>query len=134
MVRKRHFHVFRCALHFAGLIHVSPCLFFFLSVKARTAQLAKIKWFISVAFYVLQVSVAWALHSCDLSPGLLVYVHMGVGIFLCVLVHMCTQRPEVAVVSFLIALVSIFCPKPGSFRKGKTCCLLISFLRPLCGL
>lgn len=29
----------------------------FLSVKARTAQLAKIKWFISVAFYILQVSV-----------------------------------------------------------------------------
>uniref|UniRef100_G1SW63 Guided entry of tail-anchored proteins factor 1 n=1 Tax=Oryctolagus cuniculus TaxID=9986 RepID=G1SW63_RABIT len=28
-------------------------------VKARTAQLAKIKWVISVAFYVLQVSVLW---------------------------------------------------------------------------
>ncbi|EDL76665.1 tryptophan rich basic protein, isoform CRA_e [Rattus norvegicus] len=37
-------------------------------VKARTAQLAKIKWFISVAFYVLQVSVAWSLHSCGSFP------------------------------------------------------------------
>lgn len=32
---------------------------FFLSVKARTAQLAKIKWVISVAFYILQVSALW---------------------------------------------------------------------------
>uniref|UniRef100_A0A8C3WGU4 Guided entry of tail-anchored proteins factor 1 n=1 Tax=Catagonus wagneri TaxID=51154 RepID=A0A8C3WGU4_9CETA len=30
-------------------------------VKARTAQLAKIKWMISVAFYILQVSV-WLCH------------------------------------------------------------------------
>lgn len=32
-------------------------ILFFLSVKARTAQLAKIKWVISVVFYILQVSV-----------------------------------------------------------------------------
>lgn len=65
-------------------------VFVFLSVKARTAQLAKIKWFISVAFYILQVSVTWALHSCDFFfLCLLVYVYMYVGIFLCVLVYIC---------------------------------------------
>ncbi|KAB1283703.1 Tail-anchored protein insertion receptor WRB [Camelus dromedarius] len=39
----------------------------FLSVKARTAQLAKIKWVISVAFYILQatlmVSLIWKYYS-----------------------------------------------------------------------
>lgn len=30
--------------------------FFLLTVKARTAQLAKIKWVINIVFYILQVS------------------------------------------------------------------------------
>lgn len=51
---------------------------FFLSVKARTAQLAKIKWFISVAFYILQVS-AWCrrgLDGCLFPPSACVRVHV----------------------------------------------------------
>ena len=53
---KYHLCVFEYFPFFPGLmIMISFC--FFLSVKARTAQLAKIKWVISVAFYILQVSV-----------------------------------------------------------------------------
>lgn len=63
-------------------------------MKARTAQLAKIKWFISVAFYILQVSVASVRHSCDPFPlCLLVYVHMCVGIVPCVYVHVYSHFP-----------------------------------------
>eukprot|EP00072_Mus_musculus_P047321 XP_006523154.1 PREDICTED: tail-anchored protein insertion receptor WRB isoform X2 [Mus musculus] len=40
-------------------------------VKARTAQLAKIKWFISVAFYILQrlIHKASGIHPALLSPS-----------------------------------------------------------------
>uniref|UniRef100_A0A9L0K4Q0 Guided entry of tail-anchored proteins factor 1 n=1 Tax=Equus asinus TaxID=9793 RepID=A0A9L0K4Q0_EQUAS len=51
-------------------------------VKARTAQLAKIKWVISVAFYILQGSRSWIWSAslvCCRHPPLAVVVGSGTG-------------------------------------------------------
>lgn len=75
---------------FSTLQHRFMFHLFFLSVKARTAQLAKIKWFISVAFYILQVSARCrlGLDSC-LFPPSAVYVCMCVGVFPRAHAHVC---------------------------------------------
>ena len=130
---KWHFCVFWCFLNFAGLVHVSPL---FLSVKARTAQLAKIKWFISVAFYILQVSVRCRPGSGQLfvsSACLCMCV-----VFFLLLMHMCVMCTEAGGgcwVSSLTALLSILRNEADSltvFISWALKCRQDAFLSCIC--